>query len=177
MSTFHDILQNGYSKNKRNDINGFQIDRELSNNDHQVYHHKDKGLLYNVTGTQNSRDWINNLKLATGIGYKKTKRYSAEKESLSKAKQKYGVDNAILTGHSQAGALTSFISDPNKDKVFNLDKAATIGHKSRKNETNYASRGDIVSVFNDNNKYIGSHDYNFLNAHKVDKIKNLPDPF
>ena len=177
MSTFHDILKNGYNKDKLDEVNGFQLDRELSNDDHQIYHHKDKGLLYNVTGTQNSRDWVNNLKLATGIGFKKSIRYNNEKETLNKAKKKYNVDNALITGHSQGAAHASFISDPNKDEVFTLDKAATIGHKSRKNETNYASRGDLVSVFNNNNKYIGNHDYNFLNAHKVNKIKNLPDPF
>jgi hypothetical protein len=177
MTSFHEILKNGYNEN-RGDLGNYKLDKELSNNDHQVYY-DGKNLLYNVTGTQNknsniARDWVNNLHLLTGIGFKKTNRYNDEKETLRKAKAKYKTDSALLFGHSQGAAYTSYISDPNKDKVYNLDKASTIGQKSRPHENNYAHKNDLVSLFTDRQKYFGNNNTNVLDAHNVDQSKELP---
>ena len=74
MTSFHDILANGYSKDKKNNLNGYKLDDELSNHNHQVYYHPEKKkLLYNVTGTHNAEDIIDDIRLATGFGFKKTK--------------------------------------------------------------------------------------------------------
>jgi hypothetical protein len=174
MTSFHDILKNGYVKDKKNNLNGYILDNQLSDHNHQVYYHpENKKLLYNVTGTHNKSDWIDNIKLATGIGFKNTKRYNDEKETLKKAKTKYVTDNAIISGHSLGGAYASYISDPNKDHVITLDKASTIGQKSRSNEENYIKRGDLVGAFGDKNKYFGNHTFDFLHAHKVDHSRDL----
>ena len=73
---------------------------------------------------------VKNLKLATGIGYKESDRYKQSQKALRKAKQKYGINNATLTAHSQGGLTANYISSK-KDKVITLDKATTIGGKSR----------------------------------------------
>jgi hypothetical protein len=180
MTSFHDILKNGYVKDKKNNLNGYILDNQYSNDDHQVYYHPEKKkLLYNVTGTQNNfkngfRDWVNNGHLLLGTGYKKTKRYNDEKETLKKSKEKYGTDNAIILGHSQGGYISSQISDPIKDKVYNLDKASTFGQKVRQNEINYAHKNDVVSLLTNNNKYFGNDNLNILDSHKVDLANSIP---
>jgi len=175
MTSFHDILANGYSKDKKNNLNGYKLDDELSNHNHQVYYHPEKKkLLYNVTGTHNAEDIIDDIRLATGFGFKKTKRYNEEKETLKRSKQKYGTDNAILTGHSLGGAYTSYISDPKLDQVFNLDKASTIGQRSRENEHNFHHKSDLVSTFADKSVPFGQSNFDFLDSHKVKHSKELP---
>jgi hypothetical protein len=48
---------------------GYQIDKQLSNDNQQVYYNPEtKKLLYNVTGSHSLQDWVNSdLKLALGI--------------------------------------------------------------------------------------------------------------
>ena len=180
MTSFHDILKNGYSKEKKTNLNGYQLDNELSNNDHQTYYHPEKKkLLYNITGTQNKnsnivRDWVNNAKILTGLGYKKTDRYNDEKATLKKAKEKYKTENADVTGHSQGGYIASYITDPKKDKVFSLNKASTIGQNSREHETNYVHRSDLVGKLGDKNKLFGDYTWDFLHSHSVDQAKEIP---
>ena len=46
---------------------------------------------------------------------------------------------------------SQYIASKN-DKVYTLDKGATIGQKTRRNETAYRTEGDYVSLLNANSK-------------------------
>ncbi len=72
--TLYDSLRVGYLSNENKQGQemqkyGYVIDKNLSNENQQVYYNPEtKKLLYNVTGSQSLQDWVNSdLKLALGI--------------------------------------------------------------------------------------------------------------
>jgi hypothetical protein len=131
---------------------------------------------------------------------KDTNRYKEAKDTLEKAKKKYGVDNATIVGHSLGSSIGNNIASRDKDKVIGLDGGYTIGQKTRANTTDYRSAGDLVSALGANAKHmttlsngniISNHKYalaggllgggvgafigagvDALNSHNVDNIKN-----
>ena len=169
---------------------GYYRDNSLSNANEQVYwnptEHK---LLVNVSGThfydQNGNFSLSDVGtdayLAAGH-LKETERYKEGKDILDKSKRKYGVDNAIVTGHSLGAGVANGIAS-GKDKVYNVDSAYTIGQKARENVKNYNTKGDIVSLFSPwgNSQTLanptwktGNWLWDTYNAHGVDNIKNQP---
>jgi len=180
----HEVLKNSYaSRNKQKGAfknQGYVYDSNLSNDNEQVYYNpSQRKLLFSVTGTHNLRDYGTDLWLAAGK-LKDTKRYQEAKNILHRAKQKYHISNATLAGHS-LGGLVQYIGNRN-DKVYTLDKGATIGQKIRSNEKAYRTSGDLVSVLNANNRRMktlknphietGNFIIDSFNAHSVDNIKN-----
>ena len=185
----HDIIKNSYdSKNKQ--VNAFQSQGYIydpdSNDNEQIYYNpKEKKLLFSVTGTHNLSDWGTDAYL--GLGHlKDTNRYKEAEEKLKSAKKKYNVDNAVVVGHSLGGAVGQYIAGKD-DKVYTLDKGATIGQKTRSNEDAYRTSGDVVSLLNANStrmhtlknpnmSYSGfgllGTLYDAFNAHSKDNIKD-----
>ena len=163
-------------------LGDYVLDESLSNHNHQTYYNpKDKKLLFNVTGTHNSHDWLTNIKLGLGIGFKETNRYKQSHADLRNAKKKYGINNATLTAHSQGGLTANYISSKG-DKVITLDKATTLGGKSREGSKNYRTNGDVVSLLastrhntinlSNPNQTTGNIGYDILKAHDIKNIKN-----
>ena len=166
---------------------GYQRDDDLSNHNQQVYYnpiqHK---ILYDIAGTHNLSDVGTDLYLAAGH-LKDTNRYKEADSTLKKAKSKYGVSEATVTGHSLGGSIAGYVANK-QDKVITLDKGATIGQPIRSNEKAYRTSGDAVSVLNagsrgmitlpNPNKSIRTGNAildiagNILNAHNVSNIKN-----
>jgi hypothetical protein len=185
------VLTAGY-KNKTKQKNalkedGFEYDGQLSNDNEQVwYRPRDHQLIFNVSGTHNLKDWGTDLWLAFG-DLKGTDRYKEADDILKKAKSKYGVVSADLTGHSLGGGIVSLLGSKN-DNVKTLDKATTLFQPTRSNEQSYRTSGDIVSIANANstrtktlsNPNQGSHTGVFpldfvrdtYNAHDIKNIGN-----
>ena len=165
MTTLFDVLNNGYKdkKKKSKNLNGYVMDEELSNKHYQTYYDpKDKKLLFNVTGTRpTASDWLNNINLGLGIGFKESKRYQESHKGLRDAKQKYNVQNATVTGHSKGGLISNYISSKG-DKVITLDAAQSILNKSQSGSKNYRSNGDIVSL-------LGANKHNTINLSNPNK--------
>ncbi len=72
--SLYDSLRVGYIGNENKQAQemakyGYKIDKDLSNENQQVYYNPEtKKLLYNVTGSHSLQDWVNSdLKLALGI--------------------------------------------------------------------------------------------------------------
>jgi len=161
---------------------GYNYDSMLSNHNQQVWYNPNtKKMLFNVAGTHNLKDWGTDLYLAFGK-LKDTNRYKEAKNILNEAKKKYGNDiETKISGHSLGGAVSQYIAGKN-DKVYTLDKGATIGQKTRSNENAYRTSGDIVSALNANstrmntlnnyNKSTGFIPMDILKAHNVENIKN-----
>ena len=142
--SLHKVLKNGYAKDKEERLNGYILDKSLSNDLHQTYYHpQKKKLLYNVRGTASAGDWITDAKLLFGKGFKESDRYKEAHKGLRDAKAKYGTDSATVVGHSLGGQISNYIGGGN-DKVITLNKAATFGSSLRKG-THYRNQGDIVS--------------------------------
>ena len=185
----HDVLKNSYAKNKSKTMKGYNLDENLSNHNQQVYYNPTKkSLLLSGTGTHNFNDdgTYNFNDIGTdfylGIGkLKDTNRYKEADKTLKLAKEKYGVNKAIITGHSLFGSIAGYIGNPDVDSIYTLDKGATIGQPVRKNEHVFRSKGDVVSLLNSNdpnitnlinpNQQTGRFIKDSLKAHNVDNIK------
>ena len=179
--SLHDVLKNSYAKNKSKSMKGYNLDEKLSNHNQQVYYNPtNKKLLFSGTGTHNLSDIGTDLYL--GIGkLKDTNRYKEADRILKQAKNKYGVNNAIIIGHSLFGTIAGYIGDPNTDHIYTLDKGATLGQPIRRGEHAYRSNGDAVSLLNANdpnmknlinpNQQTGKFVKDILNAHNVGNTK------
>jgi len=182
MPTFHDVLKNGYNKNKKKSMDGYVLDKQLSNHNNQIYYNKkDNKLLHNINGTNSISDVITDVYLAAGK-LKDTSRYKESHEKLRQAKEKYKINDAIVTGHSLGATIAGYISGKN-DNVITANKGATIGQKVRSNETHHRTNGDLVSLLNGNSKHTINHENkndssmillgDALNAHKITNLKDL----
>ena len=166
---------------------GYQRDDDLSNDNQQVYYNPIQNkILYDIAGTHNLSDVGTDLYLAAGH-LKDTNRYKEADSKLQKAKKKYGVNEATVTGHSLGGSIAGYVANK-QDKVITLDKGATIGQKIRSNENAYRTSGDAVSLLNagatrmttlpNPNRAVRTGNPimdiagNILNAHNVSNIKN-----
>ena len=187
----HKVIKNSYAKKKDQKKafvdKGYIYDESLSNKNNAIYYNPEsKKVLHSIKGTDptNIKDLYTDAMLSMGM-LKKTDRYKDSHKKLREAKAKYGTDTADVVGHSLGSGIASYISDKNKDKVYTLDKATTIGGKTRSNEQSYRTKGDLVSIFNKNSKRTKTLDnpnkkskipiigkiIDGLNAHSVDNIK------
>jgi len=179
MVQLYDTLKAGYGSKENEEHlkhRGFTRDHQLSNKNEQVYYNpRNNKLLYNVSGTHSLSDVGTDAYLAFGH-LKDANRFKEAKSNLEKAKQKYNVDKASISGHSLGGAISEYIAGKN-DKVTLLDKGATIGQPTRNNEKSYRTAGDLVSYFASKTKTLknpnhGLSAWNPLSAHNVDNIKD-----
>jgi len=185
----HSVLKAGYGDKRKQEAfateHGYIRD-PTSNDNQQIYFHPpSKSLLVNVTGTHNIKDVGTDLALLAGK-LQDTKRFKEAKQAIANAKEKYGVENATLTGHSLGSGLLIQGAGSKGDKVIGLDPALTIGQKVRGGNI-YRSSGDVVSLFGAGSRNVktikGKEKLgsglgivgkirNSLEAHKVDKIKD-----
>jgi hypothetical protein len=145
------ILRNTYDKpsNQKHALDkfGYAYYSNLSSNKFQTYfNYKSKTLLFTVKGTnvKSFSDLKTDVSLALGR-LKNTKRYKDAKNGLEKARETLKPSHTIVAGHSMGGAIASYIARKT-DKVYTLDKGATIGQKTRSNETAYRVKGDAASA-------------------------------
>jgi len=89
MTTLYDVLNNGYKhkKQKSKQLGDYVLDESLSNHNHQTYYNPKDKKLFNVTGTHNAHDWLTNIKLGLGVGYKESDRYKQSHAALRNAKK------------------------------------------------------------------------------------------
>ena len=168
----HKVLRNSYAKQKSERLGGYNLDKELSNDNQQVYFHPTKRrILYSVTGTHNLKDIGTDVSLAVGR-LKNTKRYHEAKDTLEKSKNKYGVDKATIVGHSLGGTIAGYIGNTQKDRVITLDKGATIGQKVGNGEEAYRIKGDVVSLLNAKDPRMKTLPRTHRNPHSVHNIEN-----
>ena len=86
-----------------------------------------------------------------------------------------------MTAHSQGGLTANYISSKG-DKVITLDKATTLGGKSREGSKDYRTNKDIVSLLastrhntinlKNPNQTTGNIVYDTLQAHDIKNIQN-----
>ena len=145
------ILKNSYDKPSKQktalDKFGYTYYSKLSSGNFQTYfNYKSKTLLFTVKGTnvKSFSDIKTDVSLALG-NLKSTKRYKDAKNGLERAKNTLKPSHTIVAGHSLGGTIAGYIASKS-DKVYTLDKGATIGQKTRSNETAYRVKGDVASA-------------------------------
>jgi len=151
----HDVLNNSYSSRDKQKgafkNQGYVFDSDLSDVNQQVYYNpREKKLLYSVKGTNpfSLKDLGTDAYLAVGK-LKDTNRYKEAENKLKLAKTRYHPTETVVAGHSLGGSISQYIAGKN-DKVYTLNKGATIGQKTRSNENAFRTSGDYVSLLNAN---------------------------
>ena len=176
----HKVLKLSYDNNNNHQQkmkkNGYQFDSMLSNKNEKVYYNPTANkLLVSVAGTDkfSPKDLITDAYLAAGK-LQNTTRYQHAYNTINDAKKKYNLSSATLAGHSLGGSIVSYAGSKG-DKIYTLDKGATIGTKTRSREKAFRSAGDIVSALSANSsnmKTLGKRNYNPLSAHNISNIKH-----
>ena len=177
MVSLHNVLKNSYKSKPAGNMNGYELDKSLSNHNQQVYYNpNEKKLLMSVSGTHNLRDVGTDVML--GIGkLKNTSRYKEAKTTIDKAKNKYNPMKTVVAGHSLGSSIANYIGSKD-DQIIGLNGGYTIGQKTRANTTNYRTGGDLVSVLGAGQKHVKTinNSIPFLSSpwtsHNIDAIKS-----
>lgn len=155
---------------------GYILDKDLTNREHlTAYNPFEKKLLYVPVGTQptSMKDIRTDVHLAFG-GLKGTDRYKSDKSAFNKALNKYDEKEVVLAGHSLGGTIASGIGR-GSDKIYTLNKGATIGAQTRKNEEAFRVQGDVVSALGSGIKTIANpqmlREMPILGPHSIEKIR------
>ena len=182
MVKLYDAVKASYSNQDTLGKKGQYVkDKSLSNDNEQVYYNKKKKkLIYTVAGTHNLKDVGTDAYLAVGH-LKDTSRYKEASNILAQAKAKYNPRKTVGVGHSLGGSIVGYLP---VDKSKTLDKGATIGQPTQKNEKAYRTSGDAVSFFGSGIKTLANPNKrvstgnpllnfvgNALRAHNSDNIK------
>ena len=179
-----DMLEASYEKNKPEKIEGFDLDRDLSNDNVAVYHNpKTDQTIISHKGTQGLLDWGSNFVygLLGKSGYKYTYRYKIAEKAQRATELKYGTKNLTTIGHSK-GALNAELLGQKGKEVITLNKA-TRPFSNIKGEKQYdiSTTGDLVSKLNPFQKSskkdisIKSKTYNPLKEHSLQVLEGLED--
>jgi hypothetical protein len=177
----YNALNIGYFRNeakqrKRLKRFGYVLDGDLTNRERMVaYNPTSKKLLYVSNGTDftNANDLANDLLIALPIGPKTRGRVVEEKNTLLKAKEKYGVDKATVLGHSLGGNIVHYIGGA-QDKIIEYNPAL-VNQKPRANETILKTKRDPFSTLANNPTIIpGTEDITVIKAHNLENIREEP---
>jgi len=176
--TYKNLLNESYAKKPKKNIDGYELDEELSKGKSKVYYNPEtKHSVVAHRGTSGLKDWLNNMAYAVGgkKAYKMTDRYKEAEAQQRKAEEKYGHKNISTIGHSQGG-LQAELLGKRTGEVITLNKATRpFTERKQKNQTDIRTKGDVVSKLNQN-KYDVNIDNTSLNpiaSHKVDTLDNL----
>jgi hypothetical protein len=165
------FVNSSYEKNRNapTNIDGYLLDKELSNAQAKVYHNPETGKTVIANrGTKGTlQDWANNLAYKMGL-YEHTGRWHNAVRTQDEAIKKYGkVD--VNVGHSQSGIITRKLDAMGKTgEIINVNPAS-LGERQQKNETVVRSSLDPVSLLQPNqnktNVTIRASSYNPLKEH------------
>jgi hypothetical protein len=177
----YNALNIGYFRNeakqrKRLKRFGYVLDGDLTNRERMVaYNPTSRKLLYVSNGTDftNSNDLANDLLVGMPISPQTRSRVVEEKNTLLKAKQKYGVDKATVLGHSLGGNIVHYIGSA-QDKIIGYNPAL-FNQKPRPNVTILKAKRDPFSRLANNATVVpGTEDITVIKAHNLENIREEP---
>jgi hypothetical protein len=177
----YNALNIGYFRNenkqrKRLKRFGYVLDGDLTNRERMVaYNPTSKKLLYVSNGTDfsNANDLANDLLIGMPISPQSRTRVVEEKNTLLKAKEKYGVNKATVIGHSLGGNVVHYIGGA-EDKIIGFNPAL-IDQKVRKNETILKTKNDPFSIQTNNATILpGTEEVGVFKAHNLENLRDQP---
>ena len=144
-----DFLEASYEKNAPLNIDGYELDKKLSNLYGKVYVNETlKKVVLSFRGTGSEAlgsDWINNLIfLVSDPGYKLTPRYQTALKMYKGAIKKYKGFKFELLGHSQSGVIVNNLCSDKVNNCISLNPAYK-NASLKNNEYIIRSTGDVVS--------------------------------
>jgi len=144
-----DFLEASYEKNAPLNIDGYELDKKLSNLYGKVYVNETlKKVVLSFRGTGSEAlgsDWINNLIfLVSDPGYKLTPRYQTALKMYKGAIKKYKGFKFELIGHSQSGVIVNNLCSDKVRNCISLNPAYK-NASLKNNEYIIRSTGDVVS--------------------------------
>lgn len=154
-------------------IDGYKLDKELSTRRDKIYV-DDKGkVIHTIAGTDNLKDWSNNLLIPFGL-HSKTNRYKNSEKIQEEANKKYKTKANVIS-HSQSGNIANNLQKKGlvgEDNVT-LNPAIIGKHEGVKV---VRSSGDVVSALTKKEKgdtTIKSKSWNPLKEHSTSILKRL----
>ena len=142
-----DFLTASYVENAPEQIDGYTLDKKMSNLFGKVYVNQDlKKVVVAFRGTGEASDWANNgIWGISGTAYKLTSRFKTAKQMNDAAKRKYKGYQFELIGHSQAGILVNDLCSKADKNCISLNPAYKDANL-KDNEYIIRSSGDVVSA-------------------------------
>ena len=171
-----DFLEASYEKNAPLNIDGYELDKKLSNLYGKVYVNETlKKVVLSFRGTGSEAlgsDWINNLIfLVSDPGYKLTPRYQTALKMYKGAIKKYKGFKFELIGHSQSGVIVNNLCSDKVRNCISLNPAYK-NASLKNNEYIIRSTGDVVSKLTVPKKALNSVLYPQWTAKHMINIKN-----
>lgn len=177
------VLNDSYTKTG-NDIDGYKIDRELTDDTIKVYRNNDTNeVVVAPKGTASLGDVATDVKMFFGV---KDKRFKSAKEKLDKVKAKYPDSKIDLAGHSLSGKIVEEIggNDDRVNNIYTLNKPTTAfdivtGRKGINKQIDIKSKNDMISILkpfgttNANDRVIEATSSNPLTEHKIDILDRM----
>ena len=177
------VLNDSYTKTG-NDIDGYKIDKELTDDTIKVYRNNDTNeVVVAPKGTASLGDVATDVKMFFGV---KDKRFKSAKEKLDKVKAKYPDSKIDLAGHSLSGKIVEEIgaNDDRVNNIYTLNKPTTAfdivtGRKGINKQIDIRTKNDMISVLkpfgttNPNDRVIDSNTSNPITEHKIEKLNDL----
>lgn len=106
----HDAALSAAAYSGVQEVNGWQKDIDLSNENRAVYHKQGKAkVVFRGTNPKNLRDLGTDALIGLGLQDKSTRFKNAVK-TTDLAIAKYGKENVSLTGHSLGGSQAAYVS-------------------------------------------------------------------
>ena len=133
-------------KDTKPEINGYILDRELSNKYGKVFYNQSlKKAVVAHRGTRNAKDWRNNALIGIGA-YKLSDRFKTGQLLQNQAEAKYVNYKIYTLGHSQAGQLVNLLGSKTVGISVNPAYVTALkGEYQGKNEFTVRSSFDPVS--------------------------------
>ena len=185
VKTLKGMLQNGYQKKPHSNVDGYEIDKDLSGQRAQVYYNKDTNhAVISHRGTKGIHDMFTDVQLM--FGHKKNKRFDHGRKVTDQAIKKYHDANVTVVGHSLGASIAQEANKPHKKELVTLNGAVApldLLHKQQDHEFVVRTKHDPVSYLhslnpkkNDKNTTtIKSKSLNLLNEHKTDVLDRLDE--
>ena len=161
IGTLKTLIDNSYQrkdakgkiKPKQENIDGYQLDKDLTTDTNAVYYHPtEKRVVNSIRGTNGTAsDWLNNgIYMLSPTIYQKTERYKKSKAVQDKINEKYKDAKKTITTHSQSGIIGRYLAKENPDaEIISLNPASSWLDNAvqPKNVSTIKSTTDVVSLF------------------------------
>ena len=170
-----EFLRESYNKNAKENVDGYILDKDISNDYAKVYFNPETHHAVVVHRGTNPEilDWLNNVAYATGY-YHWTRRSWTGKRIQKEAERKYGVKNVSTLGHSQ-GAQLARRHGKNSKEVITVNPAYLPNEMQMPNEYRIRSSRDPVSAALAPVNWLKSG-FNYLIGRNKHKEQNITIP-
>ena len=177
-ATMLKITRESYEQNRSENIDGYTLDKDLSNVNTAVYHNE-SNVIIGFRGTVNADDLVTDIQVIKGTS--DNIRFKQAVEIYNKVKNKYPNLKIYATGHSLGGSLALYLNSLYGLTVETFNPGMGLGFlKSNPNANNATLniiKGDIISSLSGLSSLGKVNVYNPINpegsARQAHSIKNF----